>query len=37
LHAFIDQLPLPEGEKQRLRELTPSGYIGLAARLARDI
>jgi len=37
LHAFIDQLPLPQSEKLRLRELTPSRYIGLAARLARDI
>jgi adenylosuccinate lyase len=37
LHAFIDQLQIPEGEKQRLLELTPAGYIGLAARLAREI
>jgi adenylosuccinate lyase len=37
LHAFIGGLDIPEGEKQRLLELTPSSYIGLAARLARDV
>lgn len=36
LHAFIRTLDLPEGEKQRLLDLTPSDYLGLAARLARD-
>jgi adenylosuccinate lyase len=35
--AFVDQLPIPEAEKRRLRELTPAGYIGAAARLARSI
>jgi adenylosuccinate lyase len=35
--AFIETLALPETEKARLRELTPSTYIGLAARLARRI
>jgi adenylosuccinate lyase len=37
LHTFIEQLPIPAGEKQRLLELTPAGYIGFAARLAREI
>jgi len=37
LHAFIRQLAIPDAEKQRLLELTPSTYIGLAARLARAI
>jgi adenylosuccinate lyase len=37
LADFIDSLPLPAGEKQRLRELTPASYIGLAASLARDV
>jgi adenylosuccinate lyase len=37
LHAFINKLEIPEGEKQRLLELTPTTYIGFAARLARDI
>ena len=37
LHAFIRQLAIPDAEKQRLLELTPSAYVGLAARLARAI
>ena len=37
LAAFIDTLPLPQGEKARLKALTPRGYTGLAARLAKDI
>jgi adenylosuccinate lyase len=37
LAAFIDALPLPAGEKTRLRSLRPESYIGLAARLAREI
>ena len=27
----------PEGEKQRLLDLTPSTYVGLAAALARAV
>ena len=37
LHAFVRSLPLPEDAKRRLLELTPSTYIGLAPRLAREI
>ncbi len=37
LHAFIETLELPEGERQRLLQMTPSAYIGLAAQLAREI
>ncbi|HTS53923.1 MAG TPA: adenylosuccinate lyase [Burkholderiales bacterium] len=37
LHAFIGGLNIPDAEKERLLELTPSNYIGLAARLARDV
>ncbi|MGH8211172.1 MAG: adenylosuccinate lyase, partial [Steroidobacteraceae bacterium] len=37
LAAFIDILPLPPAEKARLMALTPSAYIGLAARLAREL
>ncbi len=37
LHAFIDSLDLPAEARRRLLELTPAGYVGLAARLARDI
>jgi adenylosuccinate lyase len=34
---FVDGLPLPPAEKARLKALTPATYIGLAARLARDV
>jgi adenylosuccinate lyase len=37
LATFIDTLPLPPEEKARLKALTPAGYTGLAARLARGI
>ena len=37
LASFIDGLPLPAGQKQKLRDLTPATYIGLATRLARDV
>jgi adenylosuccinate lyase len=37
LHAFIRGLDLPDADKQRLLELTPASYIGLAAQLARDV
>ena len=37
LAAFIETLPLSDTEKARLKELSPEGYTGLAARLARDI
>ena len=35
LQAFIKGLPLPDEVRARLAALTPSGYTGLAARLAR--
>ena len=35
--AFVDALPIPPGEKQRLKAMTPATYIGLAAQLAREI
>ncbi len=34
---FIGTLEIPESEKQRLLELTPEAYVGLAAQQARDI
>jgi len=34
---FVSGLPIPEAEKRRLREMTPATYIGLAARLARNV
>ncbi|MFN3884441.1 MAG: adenylosuccinate lyase, partial [Rhodocyclaceae bacterium] len=37
LRRFIDGLPIPAEEKTRLREMTPAGYIGKAAELARRI
>ena len=37
LHAFIDKLALPAGERARLKKLTPADYIGYAADLARKI
>ncbi|MDO8279891.1 MAG: lyase family protein, partial [Burkholderiaceae bacterium] len=35
LHDLIRSLEIPEGEKQRLLEMTPASYIGKAAELAR--
>ncbi|MCI2246019.1 adenylosuccinate lyase [Xanthomonas sp. PPL568] len=37
MRAFVETLELPEDAKQRLRDLTPGGYVGLAERLARAI
>ena len=37
MRGFIESLELPEADRQRLLELTPAGYTGLAERLARDI
>lgn len=37
LAGFISSLPIPDTEKQRLLDLTPAGYVGLATRLATDI
>ena len=37
MKAFVESLDLPEDAKQNLRELTPGGYIGLAAGLAKTI
>jgi len=36
MRAFIASLDLPADAKQRLMEMTPSSYTGLAAPLARD-
>jgi adenylosuccinate lyase len=35
--AFVNGLPLPDAEKSRLAKLTPADYVGLAARLAREV
>lgn len=37
MRDFIQSLDLPEAARQRLLELTPATYIGLAAQLAHDI
>ena len=37
MRTFITGLALPADAKQRLLELTPAGYVGLAGPLARDI
>jgi adenylosuccinate lyase len=35
--TFIAGLPIPDEDKRRLTQLTPAGYVGLAARLAREV
>lgn len=35
LHIFIDQLDLPDAEKQKLKKLTPANYIGLSKQVAQ--
>ncbi|MFA9460661.1 adenylosuccinate lyase [Thiohalorhabdus methylotrophus] len=37
LAEFVETLPLPESEKQKLKALTPASYIGNAAEQARAI
>ncbi len=37
LHAFIRNLAIPEDAKMRLLAMTPSNYIGMAAKLAKEI
>ena len=37
LAAFIETLPLSDSEKTRLKALRPESYVGIAARLARDV
>ncbi|TAG34512.1 MAG: adenylosuccinate lyase [Polaromonas sp.] len=37
LHALIRSLGIPETEKERLLALTPAGYTGMAAQLARRV
>ena len=37
LHVFIDALALPADAKARLKALTPSTYVGIAAALARRV
>jgi adenylosuccinate lyase len=37
LREFIQGLAIPADAKKRLLDMTPASYIGLAAKLARDI
>ena len=37
LQQFIQTLPIPEADRKRLLALSPAGYIGKAAELARHI
>ncbi len=37
LAEFIATADLPESERERLLELSPEQYIGLATRIANDI
>jgi len=37
MHAFIQDLPIPEADKQRLLRLTPASYIGNAAAQAKTV
>ncbi len=37
LAAFVARLPIPEAARQELMALTPAGYVGKAAELARRI
>ena len=37
MRAFIKELEIPNDAKARLLAMTPASYIGLAAKLARDI
>ena len=37
MHAFIANLDLPEQEKERLQQLTPANYIGIAEQLVKEL
>jgi adenylosuccinate lyase len=37
LREFIQGLAIPDEAKKRLLDMTPASYIGLAAKLARDV
>lgn len=37
IHAFVDSLPIPDEDKARLHQMTPSSYIGLASELVSHI
>ena len=37
LHEFINELEIPESDKNRLLKMTPESYLGLAKQLAKDL
>ena len=37
LHEFIGTLPIPREQKERLKSLKPSTYVGLAELLAKTV
>jgi adenylosuccinate lyase len=37
MQQFIDSLPLPEEEKRRLKQMTPTNYIGYAVTLVNQL
>ena len=37
MRAFVESLELPAADKQRLLEMTPGSYTGLAEQLAKEI
>ena len=37
MRAFVATLELPDADRERLAALTPAAYVGLAARLAREL
>jgi adenylosuccinate lyase len=37
MHRFIKSLELPEDDKQRLLDMTPADYTGIAGSLVRDV
>lgn len=37
IRAFVESLELPEADKKRLLDMTPSSYIGIAPELARAV
>jgi len=37
LREFVSQLDLPDDARQRLLDMTPRSYIGLAAKLAKEV
>jgi len=37
IQKFIDELDIPDNEKQRLKKMTPANYTGYAEQLALEI